>query len=607
MLTMRWSRTARKTLPYTIEPLTEGPTSWWEGFCTTNPTMVRLPGDDRVFLGYRAAGSGTSFFDGHAMIWASSLGMAILDATGERVLQRFPLPIVYRAPDVPLPQDKAAYDAFIAEHGQREIVMHDFRFWLRGERLYLIYHSAGLNKCHDCIASMAVESFRDRIAQSQALLANEPLPSREAWGAIWWGDSVWTPEGVDGTHYVYGSYVNKNDIVFYDLADGTLRMSHRPYPDMAILPTGTQTNAGRTADGITRYGSIERCIRPGYFDNAHIGPNGAPTPAWIGDVPVTIEITHGVHDRNLTSAATSENWDLIYMPYLRVCDRATGEELYYSAEPITDYDDLWRDYVENGAWIARLDHLQGVMFPGGQLPVHPGQAGLDDRFMFFTGVGDTAVARAEFTLRDLMPSAVIEDIQSRARHAAEPFTLPPVQFALPEPAAGWHWALWNMPAWRGIGIERRLARGAEIETAMARVLPRPGRFDADGLSLLPGSITLVEDLGWVVLYQGVRWTEQAGRRRTETGLGVLLLDAENPERVMYRTEEPLMQTSAMHEGWISPVADYEVPVRWQMSPALAVPEGVRYEWARIRGIIKSGRRDGSHHTRWLQQKSSAAV
>ena len=91
---------ARKREGYVIEPITEGPSSGWEGHHATNPTAIRLTGDDRVFLGYRAGGSEDPYYLNQTPVWRSHLGLAVLDANGERVLCRLPLPIL-TIPDAP--------------------------------------------------------------------------------------------------------------------------------------------------------------------------------------------------------------------------------------------------------------------------------------------------------------------------------------------------------------------------------------------------------------------------------------------------------------------------------------------------------------------------
>ena len=58
------------------------------------------------------------------------------------------------------------------------------------------------------------------------------------------------------------------------------------------------------------------------------------------------------------------------------------------------------------------------MFAGGQTEIIPGKNGLDDEFVTYVGLGDTAVGLAKFRLKDLIPQKVVDDIIARARHKA---------------------------------------------------------------------------------------------------------------------------------------------------------------------------------------------
>ena len=88
-----------------------------------------------------------------------------------------------------------------------------------------------------------------------------------------------------------------------------------------------------------------------------------------------------------------------------------GDDLGVVADGAT----IWREYVEEGAWVKKLDHLRGVMFAGGQIESVCGHRGLDDMFSVYIGLGDTAIGRAEFRLRDLLPARVSEDIINRKK------------------------------------------------------------------------------------------------------------------------------------------------------------------------------------------------
>jgi hypothetical protein len=114
---------------------------------------------------------------------------------------------------------------------------------------------------------------------------------------------------------------------------------------------------------------------------------------------------------------------------------------------------------------------------------------------------------------------------------------------------------------------------------------------------------LVEGLGWVGFYHGVRWVERDGRQRTQSGIGAVLLDPENLERILYRAGAPLAGTAAEADGWLAANPRAALPVAFQHDPGTAIPAGVQAEWRRIQDLIARRLRDRSHHTRWLLQKS----
>ena len=95
---------AEKRSGYLIEPIPVGNQNAWEGHHATNPTAIRLSGDRRVFLGYRAGGSEDHYCLNGKSVWGSHLGLAVLDARGERVTYRFPLPIFTLRTGLSLPQ-----------------------------------------------------------------------------------------------------------------------------------------------------------------------------------------------------------------------------------------------------------------------------------------------------------------------------------------------------------------------------------------------------------------------------------------------------------------------------------------------------------------------
>jgi predicted GH43/DUF377 family glycosyl hydrolase len=511
---------------FLIEPLTSGPTAFWEGHHTTNPCAIRLSGDPRVFLGYRAGGTEDFFRIKGWDVWRSHLGMAVLNDAGDKVVCRLSLPIFEKELDFPLPQTEAEFEVFKrGPHGDEITVLHDFRLWEDDGWLYCIYHEGAVDSCFDCIVRMRTTEFLAKIERSIGLASRPVGEIRDEWRALWWAGGVWQPAGVNGTNRIYPSSLQKNDIVFIRLADGGLRMLHRPVPDIAILDTKGKTFASATTDGITEIGSVQSSIRPGRADNSHIGNNGLPTRARIGDVDVYVDVVHGVLNQRIADAR-EPGWDLEYRAYFRVLDYATGDLLYYSEEPIFPNDEMWRAYTRDGAWVKKLPHLRSVMFAGGQVPANPKKIGLDDTFHAYLGVGDTAVALAKFTPRQLLPEKVVADIQERKSSAPSDTEC---AIELDERVCGWRWTLRNSPSDARIQIVRRL--DAIGETNAREIYGRPGYFDTDGLALEPDGVRRLNDLGWVAVYRG--W------RRGESGYGLLLLDRENPERIFYRSVEPV--------------------------------------------------------------------
>lgn len=544
---------ASKIPGYLIEPLACGDYGSWEDHHATNPCAIRLSSDPRVFLGYRAGGSDDYFRYAQHDVYGSHLGMAILDETGTSVRHRFPLPIFTPLDKVALPRTLEEYEAYQAGPDRdRIVVMHDFRLWEDRGFLYLLYHEGSISTVYDCICRMRVQDFIRRIDQSIELLGRPSAELRSSWKDIWYGSEIWEPAGVNGTNRTYASTMSKNDIVFLRLADGTLRMYHRPVPDIAVLNTGQNTFSHAEPDGITAIGCLQQCIRPGFTDNSHIGPNAAPIPVRIGEVLVYMDVVHGVYNDRIANpdGDPDEKWKLIYLPYLRLLDYETGECLYYSDEPLLDADDVWREYVEQGTWVSKIKHLDAVMFTGGQLEKTQGRNGLDDVFCAYTGVGDTAVARAEFRLRDVLPADVIEDIIARPAHRrarVEVFDAPTFEF--PELLAGWEWSIDSDCVSRCLQIHRRLDTEGRSESCIRPVTGRPGYFDADGVFYPGGVIRRIDDLGWIVVYRGIRWEECDGLKVTVTGLGLLLLDRDNPERILYRSATAISGTVTLQSGW----------------------------------------------------------
>jgi hypothetical protein len=594
---------ATKVPEYLVEPLREGYSRRWEGHHTTNPTVIRLKGDPRVFLGYRAGGDDDFHVRGPHEVWSSSLGLAVLDERGERVVHRFPLPIMRMQHDLELPRTQEAYQTFLQEHGADYISYHDFRFVEYRDCLHVLHHMSTIASCIDGVVRMPREVFLRKVEESIALQDRPVEAILPHWRRIWWEEGVWEPCGVDGAVDIWPSRVQKGDIVYFERPDGTLQLCHRPLPDIAVLDSGTNLHAAATPDGITQWGVLEQCIRPGFTDNSHIGNNGNPIRATIGDVEVYIDVTHGCHNEAVSNPDCDRMW-VSYYPYLRVKDYETAEQLYYSEEPILDYEELWREYVEEGTWVRRNPVLKGVMFAGGQVETVAGRHGLDDEFSCYIGVGDTATARATFRLRDLLPKAVVEDIQVRKQHRAVALEegIRPALYAFPKAISGWHWTLANDAERRVIRIVRRLAKNGYQESAAGVVNTRPGYFDADAVVFDGQSVAFEKDLGWLVLYKGVRWDERHGQKTSTVGFGVLVLDAENPQRVLYRSRESVTEP-VVQAGWTAGRRVYPpAPVVEHL--AALVPEKVRFEIRRMPELIERRLAFGSHMRDWLVKKAA---
>jgi hypothetical protein len=501
---------------------------------------VRFDGDDRVFLGYRAGGANDFYKLDHWDVWASHLGLAVLDECGERVMHRLPMPIMTKIPRAKLPQNKEEYETYMKSQYKDDIcVLHDFRFFSYNGYLNIIYHEGPIHSCYDCVVRMPVKTFITKVDESLALAKQPAEEIKEQWAKLWWGPEVWEPCGVNGTNRIFSSPVHKGDIVYFELGDGTLQMCHRPLADaVAVLNTGKDLFATATADGLTKYGVYETCTRPGFTDNSHIGNNGLPTRAKIDDVDVYIDVTHGCFDQMIADKDVLDH-KILYYPYFRVKDYQTGELLYYSQNPILYFDEVWREYAEDGAWVSKLPHLDGVMFVGGQIETQRGKNGLDDEFILYSGLGDTAIGTAKFSLRQLLPAQVIEDIKNRKAHQRTNAESVAINgYKLEQNVNGWEWIIENDPYRRNLRIVRSLKVNGSIETDARIINSVPGGFDADAVIWDGTSIKFIKDVGWVIVYKGVRWDQVNGEKTSAIGYGLLVLDKDNPEKVLYRTSNP---------------------------------------------------------------------
>ena len=594
---------ATKLKDYIIEPIKTGYTNKWEGHHATNPCLVRFTSDRRVFLGYRAGGYDDYYWVNGSDVWASHLGLAILDTSGLKAEHRLPLPIMTIVRNVELPKNAAEFKEYCKKHRDDVLVLHDFRFFEYQGYLHVIYHESSVLDVWDCVVRMPVRTFLTKIDQSLALAKQPTEQIVQKWHDIWWKDGTWQPCGINGTNHIFGSLVHKGDIIYFEKPDGSLQMCHRPLSDAtAVVDVGTKLYADRAADGYTEYGVFETCIRPGYKDNSHLGNNGMPTRAKIGDTEVHIDVTHGCWDKMIADENCNE-WHILYYPYFRVKDYHTGEVLYYSEEPILDYDQMWKEYTQDGEWVSKNAALDGVMFTGGQIEAVPGKNGLDDMFIAYVGIGDTAVGVATFTLQDLIPDAVIADIKSLAKkRSITPIGLIAKNtYELEMPVNGWNWKIENDPVRRRINVVRTLAIDGRTETAARPIHTAPGHFDANAMIFDGSSVRFVPDIGWVVIYKGIRWDKTGEEQTTHIGIGILILAKSNPEKLLYRSTEPASAVIT-ENGWTIG-ANMQIPADMPDTAIEHVPQNVLKEVRRTNMLLDRKMRPISQMVVWQQQKS----
>jgi hypothetical protein len=148
-----------------------------------------------------------------------------------------------------------------------------------------------------------------------------------------------------------------------------------------------------------------------------------------------------------------------------------------------------------------------------------------------------------------------------------------------------------------VRIVRRLP-AVPAEEGARDIAPVPGRFDAHA-TLFDGSAAALDDeLGWIVVYTGARFEEEGGRKVTRLGLGILLLDRENPERILYRTGEPVAGSPRTVPGW-SAAADTAGARSVLREARRIIPARVQQE---VRQLYVSQPMP-SDMTKWLKRKS----
>ena len=591
---------ATKRPGFFIEPLKTRHHAGWEGHHATNPCVIRFSTDPRVFLGYRAGGDADFFHVAQHRVWGSHLGLAVLDEAGEKIACRLPLPIMTLEHGIPLPQSPEEYEQFIkTDKVSKAYVLHDFRFTEYRGYLYVVFHEGPVNECYDCVVRMPVSDFVAKVNRSIEI-SDLPEPQRTGeWRKLWWRDTTWEPAGIRGTNRIFGSRINKGDIIYFELADGTLQMCHRPLASgCAVLPVGEKFYADMTEDGLTAYGVFESNTRPGYTDNSHIGNNGGPTRARVGKKKVYIDVTHGCWS-HMIAMGQRVPMDIMYYASLRVKDAATGELLYYSEDPIIDYGKDWNRCATAGTWIAENPALQGVMFVGGQVERIAGKNGLDHEFITYVGLGDTSVGLASFRLRDALPGRVAADIQTRDADLKRSVKdVPEGQGELKGAACGWRWSVRNNSARRTVEIVRTLP--AKGEVGVREFNSRPGYFDAHGLAIHPEAIMFDKELeAWVIAYQGIRLTGTPASPQTQSACGFLVVNSHNPEQLYYRSMLPV--THETLDGWRFATSGAEARILRHYREL--IPERVLAEIRNLAILRQDGLPWSQQFETWLKQKS----
>jgi hypothetical protein len=242
------------------------------------------------------------------------------------------------------------------------------------------------------------------------------------------------------------------------------------------------------------------------------------------------------------------------------------------------------------------------MFAGGQIEGEAGKNGLDNTFATYLGVGDTAVAKAVFRLRDLLPKQVVEDILTRKEHQRIPLSgIEKNVYPLGE-VNGWQWSVWTDSVKRILYVTRRLEKDNWQESSDRAINSRPGYFDSDGLVFDGRSIKDLGDIGCGLIYRGFRWDEKNGKKRTEAGCGILVLDRDNPEKILYRSTEPIQGSLIEEEGWTA-ASSCEVKQEWLETLESHIPARVLSEMKRMKELEKQGKGFNLQMISWQRQKS----
>ena len=130
----------------------------------------------------------------------------------------------------------------------------------------------------------------------------------------------------------------------------------------------------------------------------------------------------------------------------------------------------------------------------------------------------------------------------------------------------------------------------------------PGSFDADAIIFDGKSICHFEDIGWVLFYKGVRWDVVDGQKISMIGYGLLVLDETNPEKILYRSTEPLDGIATEVKGWNVGESHNDQSLFFQKA-AEFIPELLISRLKRRIYLKKKRLLFGSQMVAWQQQKS----
>ena len=573
----------------------------WEDFNTSNPCILRLPGADEAYLGYRAGGSdGKHIVADDYYSWASELGLAVLSSDFKEVKYRFPLSIWRPERNIPLPKTNEEFHAICKDHPAEEIAYHDFRLWDFGdEYIYLYYHKGWMQAVEDCIRRMPKEEFLSKISRSKEMIDKKEV-TEERWYTVW-KHSDWEPAGVNGTESFYGSALPKNNIDVYRLADGRLHCTHRPAPENAIIDLNGHPYIPATEDGISAMSVWEKRVRMDGFDNSHLGSNGADTPVRFFGKDFLLDISHGVSNLGFQYEGR-EAGDMFYLPFFRVKDGWTGEVLYLSQSPAMKVDDEWKEWCYDGNWVSCLENFCFTSFPGGQYPEVEGKNTENDTFYAFIGLGDTATGRVKFRPIDMMPPLVRENLAHYHEYKEKKAHLrvPENRYEFDKPFCGdWKFAIANVNG--QMSIVYSLERTGET---FVRPVHRDAACFDFNMTLFDGkSVYYEESIGWLVGVQGVTFSEKDGKTVSRIGYGVLVLQNENPARIIYRSKESIVPVEE-REG-----IAYSDKFRTFTKEELlaAIPEKAKKIRAKMRELEPLGRCYPSTYTAWLKDKSDGII